>query len=182
MRLDQYDNTGFDRGRSFWVEAVWNIIQWIFIKSPIPGAFHRVVLLRLFGAKIGKNVNIKPGFQVKFPWRLKVGDHSWIGENVWIDNLDLVHIGSNCCLSQGVYLCSGNHNWAREDFALRTEPIIINDKVWIGACSMVGPGVTANEGAVLALGSVATHDLESWKIHQGNPSKPIRERHQEMAP
>lgn len=83
----------------------------------------KVALLQAFGAKVGQRVRIKPGVRVKFPWRLTVGDHVWIGEDTWIDNLDEVTIESNVCISQGVYLCTGNHDWGHPHFALRTGPI-----------------------------------------------------------
>ncbi|MFC1812267.1 WcaF family extracellular polysaccharide biosynthesis acetyltransferase [Thermodesulfobacteriota bacterium] len=176
MRLDLYDNSWFERGKPAWVESLWLVVQALFVQSWIPGAKHRKALLRQFGAQIGKGVDIKPGARIKFPWRLKIGDYSWIGEDVWIDNLAPITIGDHCCISQGVYLCTGNHNWKSERFDLITEPIEIKDKVWMGARSMVGPGVTVNEGAVLTLGSVATHDLKAGWIHQGVPAGAIRKR------
>jgi len=133
-------------------------------------------LLGAFGATVGKGVQIKPGVRVKFPWRLEIGDHSWIGEDVWIDNLAPVTIASNCCISQRVYLCTGSHDWSRPTFDLIVRPIHIKQAAWIAACSTVGPGVTVGEGAVLALGSVATHDLEPWTIYTGIPAKPVRKR------
>jgi len=137
---------------------------------------HRRALLRLFGAKIGRGVIIKPGLRVKFPWRLEVGNHSWLGESVWIDNLASVVIGNHCCISQGVYLCTGSHSWSSEQFDLITQPITIEDKAWLGANSIVAPGVVVGQGAVLALGSLATRNLERWWVHQGNPCLAVRER------
>jgi len=176
MRLDLYNNKWFDRGKPVWVESLWLVVQAIFIQSWIPGAKYRVALLRQFGAHIGKGVDIKPGVKVKFPWRLKIGDHSWIGEDVWLDNLAPITIGSHCCISQGVYLCTGSHNWKSVRFDLITEPIEIKNDVWLAAKSMVGPGVTVENGAILTLGSVATKDLKAGWIHQGNPAVPIRKR------
>ncbi|MFC1488283.1 putative colanic acid biosynthesis acetyltransferase [Thermodesulfobacteriota bacterium] len=176
MRLDLYDNKWFERGKPAWVESLWLVVQAIFVQSWIPGANHRAALLRQFGAQVGEGVDIKPGVKVKFPWRLKIGDFSWIGEDVWMDNLAPITIGSHCCISQGVYLCTGSHNWKSERFDLITEPIEIQNKVWLAAKSMVGPGVTVGEGAVLALGSVATKDLKAGWIHQGVPAVAIRKR------
>ena len=87
MRLDLYTTEGFQRGRPAWLEAIWLLVQPLLISSPLPGSRLRVLLLRLFGARIGRGVTIKPGVMVKFPWRLEIGDHSWIGEHVWLDNL-----------------------------------------------------------------------------------------------
>lgn len=175
-RLDRFDNRWFSRGRPPWVELLWMLVQGVFVRSWIPGAAHRRVVLRLFGARIGRGVDIKPGVRVKFPWRLTVGDHTWIGEDAWIDNLGEVTIGANCCLSQGVYLCTGSHDWGRPSFDLIVKPIRIDDGAWIAARAVVGPGVTVGKGAVLGLGSAATDDLQSWKIHIGVPARPIRDR------
>ncbi len=170
VRLSEFSNKGFSRGRPLVVELLWLLVQAAFVSSWLPGSSHRCFLLRMFGARIGNGVNIKPGVRVKFPWRLHVGDHSWIGEDVWIDDLDDVWIGSNCCLSQGAYLCTGSHDWAKPSFDLRTGPIRIEDGAWIAARASVGPGVTIGEGAVLCLGSTATRNLPPWTINSGVPA------------
>ncbi|MBF6568111.1 MAG: colanic acid biosynthesis acetyltransferase WcaF [Candidatus Binataceae bacterium] len=176
MRLDRFANGDFERGRPWWTEALWLIVQALLVESWLPGSAHRIKLLRLFGAQIGQGVAIKPHVRIKFPWRLEVGDYSWLGEGVWIDNLATVTIGSHCCLSQGVYLCTGNHNWSAETFDLITHPIVLEDQVWLCARSSVGPGVRAGQGAVLTLGSVAQTELSAWRIHSGNPAVAINDR------
>jgi len=178
MRLDRFDNAGFSRGRPAFVEALWLIAQGLFVASWLPGSALRAAVLRLFGAQIGRDVRLKPGLRVKFPWRLTVGDHTWLGENVWLDNLAEIRIGSHCCVSQGAYLCTGSHDWDREGFDLVTRPIRLEDQAWICAPAVVGPGVTVGQGAVLALGSVATGDLAPWQVHQGVPARPVRARAQ----
>jgi len=175
-RLKDFANPHFSRGRTRVVEALWISVQWALVASWIPGAAHRRWLLRAFGAKIGNGVDIKPGLRVKFPWRLEVGDHSWLGERVWIDNLDNVSIGANCCISQGAYLCTGSHDWSRSTFDLIMAPIHIKGGAWIAARSTIGPGVTVGEGAVLGLGSVATRDLQPWTINLGVPALNVRAR------
>ena len=105
-----------------------------------------------------------------------MGDYVWIGENVWIDNLDNVDIGNNVCISQGAFLLCGSHNYKKESFDLITKPIKVEDGVWIGAKSIVCPGVTCYKSAVLSVGSVATKDLESFSIYQGNPAKFTRKK------
>jgi len=158
------------------VEAVWVLVVGVFFESWIPGSKWRVSLLRRFGARIGEGVVIKPKVRVKFPWRLIVGDFSWIGEGVWIDNLATVSIGAHCCISQGAYLCTGSHDWDRDSFDLLTRPIEIEDQCWIGAQARVAPGVTCRQGAVLTMGSVASADLEQWQIHSGHPAKAVKAR------
>lgn len=168
--LALYDNRGYYRGRAGVVEALWIAVQAVAVSSWIPGSAHRRWLLRLFGARIGRGVVIKPGARVKFPWRLSIGNDSWIGEDVWIDNLADVSIGSNACLSQGVYLCTGSHNWTTLSFDLIVKPIAVGDGAWIAARSTIGPGVTVGECAVLGLGGTATKDLDAWCVYFGNPA------------
>ena len=181
MRLDLYTTKGFQRGRPAWVEAIWILLQPL-LSLPLPGTRLRVLLLRLFGAHIGRGVVIKPGVTVKFPWRLEIGDYSWIGEGVWLDNLAEIRIGNHCCLSQGVYLCTGSHDWSTSGFDLMTKPIVLGDEVWLAARAIVGPGVTIGSGAVLSLGSVATRDLVGGQIHQGAPAVAVKSRRCEAQP
>jgi len=164
------------RGCPLWLEACWLAAQALLLSSWVPGSAPRVWLLRLFGAKVGRRVIIKPRVRVKFPWRLAIGDDTWIGEGVWIDNLARVDVGSHCCLSQGTYVCTGNHDWGRATFDLFARPVTVRRAAWLGARSVVGPGVTVGEGAVLCLGGVATKDLESWQVHRGSPAVAVRRR------
>jgi putative colanic acid biosynthesis acetyltransferase WcaF len=171
MRLDLYDNTTFNRGRPAWIESLWLLAQALFMNSWLPGSALRVWLLRRFGATIGCGVVIKPRVRVKFPWRLSIGDHVWIGEDTWIDNLALVTIASHCCISQGVYICTGSHNWRSVQFDLITRPIEVGNHAWICAKAVVGPGVCIGEGAVLTLGSIATGKLAPWTVYAGAPAQ-----------
>lgn len=136
----------------------------------------KVNLLRAFGAKVGKGVVIKPCVNIKYPWKLEIGDYSWIGEEVWIDNLDEVVIGANCCISQGAMLLCGNHDYKRTDFQLIVKPINIEEGAWIGAKSVVCPGVNVKSHAVLSVQSTASSDLENYSIYKGNPAKKIKDR------
>ncbi len=174
--LASFDSSRFKRGRPAVVEGLWILLQALFVSSFLPGSAHRRLLLRLFGAQIGKRVTIKPGVRVKFPWRLTVADDVWIGEHAWIDNLAEVQIGPNVCISQGAYLCTGSHDWSSPSFDLITRPITIGQSAWIAAKTCIGPGVTVGEGAVLALGSAAYCDLEPWSIYTGRPAKRIKKR------
>jgi putative colanic acid biosynthesis acetyltransferase WcaF len=176
VRLDKYDNSWFSRGRSRLTEVLWLIVDAVFVSSRAPGSAHRRFFLRLFGARVGKGVAIKPGVRIKFPWRLVVGENTWLGEDVWIDNLGRVEIGANCCLSQGAYLCTGSHDWSSPSFDLVTKPIIIGDGAWIAARASVAPGVVVGEGAILAMGSVATTDLQPWGVYQGVPARLTKQR------
>ena len=176
VRLREFDNGKFDRGRSRFVEILWLLLDTVLVRSRIPGYAHRRLIIRAFGARVGKGVLIKPGVRIKFPWRLEIGNNSWVGEDVWIDNLASVQIGANCCISQGAYICTGNHDWAAPAFDLIVKPIKIADGAWIAAKSVVGPGVRVGEGAVLSMGSVAKSDMASWGIYQGIPALLLKKR------
>ncbi|HYF31976.1 MAG TPA: WcaF family extracellular polysaccharide biosynthesis acetyltransferase [Chitinophagaceae bacterium] len=158
-------------------QMVWYVTNIIFFKNALNvSSGIKVSLLRMFGAKVGKGVVIKPSVNIKYPWKLVIGSHSWIGENVWIDNLADILIGSNVCLSQGAMLLTGNHDYRKPTFDLQVKGIVLEDGVWIGAQAMVCPGITCRSHSVLAACSVATKDLEAHRIYQGNPAVEVRER------
>ena len=175
--LSIYDNSDFSTGRGVVGRVLWYYINACIFKSYwLPINRLKVLLLKIFGAKVGKGVVIKPNVNIKYPWRLSIGDNTWIGEEVWIDNLVDVSIGANCCLSQGAFLLCGNHNYKKATFDLITQSIVLEDGVWIGAKSIVCPGVTAKTHSVLAVQSVATSNLDTYTIYQGNPAKEIKKR------
>lgn len=174
--LYKYDNSWYNPGTK-WKQVSWYLISVLFFLNPLnPISGLKIVLLRLFGARIGNGVHIKPGVNIKYPWLLEIGSHVWIGENVWIDNLAKVTIESNVCISQGSMLLCGNHNYKKTTFDLIIGEIYLKEGSWIGAKSIVCPGVTLHPHAILAVGSVATNNLDSFGIYQGNPAVKIRER------
>lgn len=181
MRLDRFSPGGFDRGASRPIEALWLVMQAVLLSSWLPGSRWRCGLLRAFGAQVGDSVIIKPGVRVKFPWRLRIGDHSWIGEDVWIDNLTEVMIGSHVCISQGAYLCTGSHDWTCETFDLVTRSITLEDHVWVGAKAVLAPGSELGTGAVLSIASLGKGRLEAWTIYSGMPAVPERVRPRQAA-
>ena len=183
MKVDfsNYDKNnqafGASIGASKFKQLLWFMCSPLFIRNPfIPFSGFRKWILIKFGAEIGIEARIRPGVQIKFPWKLKLGNHVWLGENCWIDNLTDITIGNHCCISQGAMLCTGNHNYNSPGFELMMKPIILYDGVWIGAKAIVGPGVTAHDHAMLTAGSVATRDMEACGIYQGNPAFKIKSR------
>jgi putative colanic acid biosynthesis acetyltransferase WcaF len=175
--LSKYNNAWYDPGAGKLKRFAWYLVNMIFFQSYVlPVSSLKVSLLKLFGAKIGQGIIIKPAVNIKYPWYLEIGDHSWIGENVWIDNLTKVTIGKHVCLSQGAMLLTGNHHYKKMTFDLMVEGITLEDGVWIGARSLVCPGVTCFSHAVLSAQSVATGNMEPYQIYSGNPAQKTRER------
>ncbi|HZX57868.1 MAG TPA: WcaF family extracellular polysaccharide biosynthesis acetyltransferase [Mucilaginibacter sp.] len=175
--LSIYNNHPYHPGGSKLKRFAWYYVNILFFKSALfPFYAPKVFLLRTFGAKIGKKVELKPCVNIKYPWNLTIGDEVWIGENVWLDSLVMITIGSNVCLSQGATLLTGSHNYKKNSFDLITGGITLEDGVWIGAGAIVNQGVTAHSHAVLTSGSVATKNMEAYSIYQGNPAVKVRER------
>ena len=174
--LSRFNNTWYNPGASFFTRAVWYCINSAFINSYFCFFPSRIFLLKLFGAKIGTGVVFKPKVNVKYPWNLEVGDNSWIGENVWLDSLGKIKIGSSACLSQGAMLICGNHNYKKPSFDLIVGDITLEDGVWIGTGAIVCSGVICKSHSVLTAGSVASDNLDASGIYQGNPAVKIKER------
>lgn len=177
ISLASFKGSNFDKGAGILKIALWYFVNAMIVRASWnPFMKIKVFLLRLFGAKIGKGICLKNNVIIKSPWNLTIGNDCWIGENVWIDNLDKVVIGSNVCISQGAMLLTGNHDYTFSSMPYRNASIMIEDGAWIGAQSVVCPGVTVYRNAILTVGSVATKDLETDGIYQGNPAKLIRKR------
>jgi putative colanic acid biosynthesis acetyltransferase WcaF len=174
--LSCYNNSWYKPGNSF-KRILWYFTSLIFFQNSffLFSSF-KVFLLRVFGARVGTGVLLKPNVSIKYPWNLRMGNNIWIGERVWIDNLAAVYIGDNVCVSQAAYLLTGNHNYTLPYFDLIVKPVTLEEGVWIGAQSIVCPGVTCKSHAVLSAGSVATKDLEPYTIYQGNPALRVKER------
>ena len=176
-RLEKdFDKGAFKVGASFIKMSCWYFVNLVIFRSGLmPFSSILIFSLRLFGAQIGRGVRIKPHIQIKYPWKLVVGDFCWLG-SCNIENLDKVIIGKHVCISQGALILTGNHNYNLVSFNLFTQPVILQDGVWICANSIVCPGVIAKSHAILCVGSVATKDLEAQGVYQGNPAEKISTR------
>lgn len=157
--------------------GIWLLVSnYIFLTNiPFPSIF-KVFILKLFGAKIGNGVVIKPFVKIKFPWLLSIKDDVWLGENVWLDNLSLVTIGSNVCISQNSIILTGNHNYKKDSFDLITNPITIEDEVWIGANCFITNGITLQKKSVTLVSSTVTHSTDEGGIYKGNPAVKVKNR------
>ncbi len=174
VNLKEFDNSWYWKNynrASLLKRIIWMFVSNIFINSYlIIPIFFKVFLLKLFGAKIGERVILKPSINIKYPWLLEIGSDCWIGENVWIDNLAKVKIENNVCISQGALLLTGNHDFNLKAFDLKIGEITLENGVWIGARAIVGPNVICQSHSMLSVGSVTSKNLEPYGIYRGNPA------------
>ncbi|MDX2188622.1 MAG: WcaF family extracellular polysaccharide biosynthesis acetyltransferase [Bacteroidota bacterium] len=174
--LSTYNNSWYNPGNAI-KRLLWFYINALIFKSDfIPINFIKIATLRAFGAKVGKSVTIKPAVNIKYPWHLTIGNHVWIGENVWLDSLGEIIIADNVCISQGALILTGNHNYKSPSFDLIIKPVELKEGVWIGAKSIVCPGVVCHSHAVLTVGSVANKDMDAYYIYTGVPASKVRQR------
>lgn len=174
--LSNFSNSWFKPGGNVIKRLCWYFTNAIWFNSAFPVNSIKIFLLRLYGAKVGSGVILKPHINIKYPWKLQIGNNVWVGEYVWIDNLAYIKIGDNVCISQGAFLLCGNHDYKKPTFDLIVKEIVLEEGVWLGAKSVVCPGITCKSHSVLSVNSVATSNLENYSIYQGNPAKKIRER------
>lgn len=176
--LSRFDNTTvFDPGAGALKRTLWYFTNALIFRSPLfPFRSPKPFLLRLFGARVGRGVVIHPGVNIKFPWKLRIGHHCWIGQEVWLDNLDQLTLGDHVVISQGALILLGSHDYKKVDHPTLSRPVVLENGTWVGARAIVTLGVTLHSHAVLAAGSVATRDLDAYTVYQGNPAQPVRER------
>ncbi|MHA4894683.1 WcaF family extracellular polysaccharide biosynthesis acetyltransferase [Pedobacter sp. PWIIR3] len=171
-----FDKHEFSIGASIFRLSCWHIVRLLLFTSGLmPFSNILVLLLRTFGAKIGREVRIKPGIYIKYPWKLKVGNFSWLAD-CYIENLDEVNIGNHVCISQKAMLLTGNHNYKSTSFNLMAQAITLEDGVWVGANATVCPGTTIRSHSVILVGSVISGLTQPYQIYKGNPAISIRQR------
>ncbi len=177
MDLSKYDQSWFDRGRPSWYILLWWFVQAVtFPLTPHPLNGLRCAILRLFGARVGKNVLIRPTARFTYPWKVTIGDYSWIGDDVVFYSLDHINIGTNCVISQKSYLCTGSHDILDPAFGLKTAPITINDGAWVAADCFVAPGVNIGTNAVIGARSSVFANMPAGQVCVGNPCRPRHPR------
>ena len=165
------------RGRPAWLVQLWWAVQtFLFHSSPQFLYGWRAFLLRSFGATIGKGVKIRPSVSITYPWKLSIGDYSWIGDDVVLYSLGNISIGRSAVVSQKSYLCTGSHDVESAEFTITEAPIRIEDQCWLAADVFVCPGITIGFGTVVAARSTVVHDLPSGVIAYGSPAKPRKLR------
>jgi putative colanic acid biosynthesis acetyltransferase WcaF len=165
------------RGRPAWFVQLWWIVEaLLFHPSPQVMFGWRRFLLRTFGARIGKGVLIRPTVSVTYPWKLTIGDFSWVGDHATLYTLGEITIGDNAVISQHAYLCTGSHDYTRPTFDQFAKSIHVESETWIATNVFVGPGVTIGRGAVVGACSVVLKDVPAKLVCAGNPLKELRTR------
>ncbi|CAM4122248.1 putative colanic acid biosynthesis acetyltransferase WcaF [Pedobacter westerhofensis] len=178
VNLGGFDSSvGLERGAGKLKEISWYLIKVIFFLSalPYPNGL-KCLLLRLYGAKVGSGVVIKPRVNIHFPWKLDIGNDVWIGEEAFLLNFEQLIVGNNVCISQRAFLCGGNHDFRIPEMPYRNGPITLMDGAWIGASVFISPGVTVGIDSVVTAGSVVTGNIAPNGIYKGNPIVYIKQR------
>ena len=159
--------------------VAWKLV-WLLLFRPTPrgNLFRpwRIALLKTFGAKVKWSSNVLPSCRIWQPWKLTMGNYACLSENVDCYSVDEIKIGDQATVSQGVKLCTASHDIGSSIMELTTKPIIISNNAWVAGWSIVLPGVTIGEGAVVAAGAVVSKDVDPWMVVGGNPAKLIKRR------
>lgn len=175
--LSQYNTPKDFRGKSKITVQLWWVVH-AFLFKPSPQVLYgwRRFLLRSFGAEIGKGVIIRPSAQITYPWKVRIGDYSWIGDNVVLYSLGDIIIGKNTVISQKSYICTGTHDYSKTEFPILAKNIVIEDECWLATDVFVSPGVTICKGVVVGARSTVIKDLESNSVYVGSPAKFLKKR------
>jgi putative colanic acid biosynthesis acetyltransferase WcaF len=177
QKLNSFKLPNNFRGRNAFVVQLWWLVQSLFFKNSPQFLYgFRRFLLRLFGAKIGKKVIIRPTVRITYPWKVVIGDLSWIGDDVVLYSLGEIEIGENVVISQKSYLCAASHDYLKQDFPIFKKKISIEDQCWLATDVFIAPGITIGKGTVVGSRSSVYKDLPANKVCIGNPAKNIRER------
>ena len=170
----------FESRRTFWSNltiVAWGIFGRPLVQASVLPAFARILILRLWGAKIGKRLVLRKRVKVHFPWNLEIGDDCWIGEEVWFINHEKITIGSNVCISQRSIICSGGHDYRSASLAYAHKPVVIKDGAWVCLDAKVLPGVTIGECSVVSAGEIVRRSLPDYlmlvdgQVRQIDPPK-----------
>jgi len=178
VRLDHFNpSIGLNRGVKKTTEIIWYFFKVFFFLTAIPFPQKlKKFILKLFGAKIGTGLVIKPRVNIHMPWKLEIGNNVWIGEEVFLLNFEKLQIGNNVCISQRSFLCGGNHSYKETAMPYKNGPITLKDGVWVGACVFIGPNVTVGVDTVIAACSVVSADLKENAVYKGSPAIFIKTR------
>jgi putative colanic acid biosynthesis acetyltransferase WcaF len=177
QNLNLYKTPKNFRGKSKIIVQLWWVVYALFFK-PSPQFLYgfRRFLLRLFGAKTGKKVIIRPSAQITYPWKVTIGDYSWIGDDVVLYSLGEIEIGENVVISQKSYICTGSHDYLQIDFPIFAKKITIEDEVWLATDVFIAPGITIGKATVVGARSSVYNSLPENRICIGSPAEIIKKR------
>ena len=178
VKLNEFDSKiGLNRGAGKLKEITWYLFKIVFFLPAFPFPVSlKIVLLKMFGAKVGEGVVIKPRVNIHMPWKLTIGNYVWIGEEAFILNFEPIAIGDNVCISQRAFLCGGNHDYGTPSMPYRNGPINLKNGSWVGAGCFIGPGVEIGTDSVITAGSVLTTTVGANGIYRGNPAVYLKPR------
>jgi len=165
------------RGRPVWFVQLWWVVDALLFR-PSPQILYgwRRLLLRMFGAQIGRGSIIRSSVRVTYPWRVSIGDHAWIGDDVTLYSLGAIEIGPHSVISQKCYVCAGDHDYGERGFAIRAKPVKIGSETWVATDVFIAPGVTIGDRTVVGARSTVTRDLPSGMVCFGNPAVEVKAR------
>jgi putative colanic acid biosynthesis acetyltransferase WcaF len=177
QNIDPYREPSFSLANRL-TRALWNGVWLVaFRASPRPLYAWRAILLRLFGARLGQEVNCRPSVKIWAPWNLTIGDFVGIGDDVILYSMDKITIDDYAVISQGAHLCTGSHDIHSPNFQLITAPIRVGSRVWLCAECFIGAGVAIAEGSVIGARGVVMKSIdEPWAVWAGVPIKWIANR------
>ncbi|WMI66625.1 putative colanic acid biosynthesis acetyltransferase [Aestuariibaculum sp. YM273] len=177
QNLNMFKMPGGFRGKSpIFVQIWWFVQATLFAWSPQFLYGWRRFLLRCFGAKVGKGVIVRPSVKITYPWKVSIGDYSWIGDEVVLYSLGEIEIGSNTVISQRSYICTGSHDYSKMEFPIHANKIIIEDGCWLATDVFVTPGVLIEKGTVVGARSSVFKNLNAFSVYAGSPAKFIKIR------
>ena len=179
MRIDlsKYNQDWYSRGRNPLIVIIWWMVQGTIFRFSLHNMYAwRNFLLKMFGAKVANGVKVRASASFTYPWKVSIGENTWIGDHVKLYSLDEIIIGNNCVISQESYLCTGSHDLTDPHFGLITKPIIIKDGAWVASDVFIYPGVTVHELGVVAARSTVTKDVNYNEVHAGSPAKYVKNR------
>jgi putative colanic acid biosynthesis acetyltransferase WcaF len=172
MDLSKFHLQENSRGRSILIVQLWRLFDSLFFNtSPQFMYGFRRFLLRLFGAKIGKDVLIRSTAKILYPWNISIGDYSWIGEDVILYSIGFISIGSNSVISQKSHICAGSHDYSDPYFTQTSIGIMIDSEVWIASDVFIADGVSIGKKSIIGARSSVFRDIPEFTISFGYPAK-----------
>lgn len=160
------------RGRSGLTVLLWQTVQQtLFAWSPQPAYAWRRLLLRAFGAKIGKGVLIRSTARVTYPWKVELGNHCWIGDHAELYSLGPITIGDHAVVSQRSYLCAATHDYTDITFPLVAKRIVVEQEAWIATDCFIAPGVTIGNASIIGARSTVLTNVPPASVYVGSPAR-----------